>query len=141
MEGDYISASRVIHPLFFPRTHTHTETIAPNMTLITLPPTMKAVVWTGPNKVEVKQIPTPQIVDPTDVIIRTTTSGICGSDLHIYRGHLPVPEGYPIGHEVVGEIVQVGSDVRKWRAGDRVIAPFSASCGECAAAIPCGGSA
>lgn len=100
------------------------------MTIGALPDTMKAVVLEAPFKVAVKDVPTPKIEKPTDIVIQTTVAGLCGSDLHLYRGHLPVPFPITVGHEVVGRIVQVGDDVKKWKVGDNVIVPFTATCGE-----------
>lgn len=102
---------------------------------------MKAVTLEAPFKVKVSEIPTPTIEKDTDVILKTSTAGLCGmsdsldsliigSDLHFYRGHLPSRPGSSVGHEVVGQIVQVGDGVKKWKVGDRIIVPFSTSCGE-----------
>lgn len=100
------------------------------MTIGALPETMKAVMLEAPFKVAIRDIPTPTIEKPTDVVIQTTVAGLCGSDLHMYRGHIPVPFPISIGHEVVGKIVLVGDAVTKWKVGDNVIVPFTVTCGE-----------
>ncbi|OCF31448.1 hypothetical protein I316_06850 [Kwoniella heveanensis BCC8398] len=91
---------------------------------------MKAVVIKGAFKVEVEQQPVPTIQKPTDVIIKTHYSGLCGSDLHNYRQTEP-GTGFILGHEVVGEIVEIGAAVQKFKVGDVVASPFSLSCGNC----------
>ncbi|GMK57459.1 hypothetical protein CspeluHIS016_0402930 [Cutaneotrichosporon spelunceum] len=101
------------------------------MTIGALPPTMKAVVLEAPYKIAVKDVPTPTIQKATDVIVQATVAGLCGSDLHIYRGHIPLALPLTIGHEMVGKIVQVGDEVTKWKVGDNVIVPFTATCGNC----------
>ncbi|BEJ07923.1 hypothetical protein CcaverHIS641_0500080 [Cutaneotrichosporon cavernicola] len=92
---------------------------------------MKAVVLKGPFDVKVEDRPTPTVQEDTDVIIKVTMAGLCGSDLHWYRGHQPKPYDFIVGHETIGRIVEVGSGVTKWKVGDMVIAPFSTSCGDC----------
>ncbi|MFQ6020161.1 MAG: alcohol dehydrogenase catalytic domain-containing protein, partial [Dehalococcoidia bacterium] len=93
---------------------------------------MKAVTFQGPYKVEVRDVPDPAIQEPTDAIIRVTTSAICGSDLHVYNGRLPLPAtGWIIGHEYIGVIEEVGPDVTDFKRGDRVVGSFSAGCGDC----------
>lgn len=81
----------------------------------------------------VDDLPDPAIVAPTDAIVRVTAAGLCGSDLHPYLGREPVRWGVVPGHELVGEVVAVGSRVAEVRPGDRVLAPFTTSCGACAA--------
>lgn len=92
---------------------------------------MKAVVYNGPRNVEVKEVPDPVIRHPNDVIVQVTTSNICGSDLHMYEGRTDLRPGKIIGHENLGEIVEVGDAVTSLRKGDRVCIPFNASCGFC----------
>jgi threonine dehydrogenase-like Zn-dependent dehydrogenase len=93
---------------------------------------MKALCWHGKEKVSVDDVPDPQIRDPRDIIIKVTTTAICGSDLHLYGGMVPTMEaGDIIGHEPMGEVVEVGKNVRTLNKGDRVVVPFTISCGEC----------
>lgn len=93
---------------------------------------MKAICWHGKEDVRVDSVPDPKIEDPRDVIIRVTATAICGSDLHLYDGFMPTMEdGDVIGHEPMGEVVEVGSQVTKLKLGDRVVVPFSISCGTC----------
>ncbi len=93
---------------------------------------MKAITLHGTGDVRVESVPDPKIVDPTDVVVRITTSAICGSDLHQYHGRVPgLPAGVVMGHEFMGVVEEVGAEVRKVRKGDRVVAPFSISCGFC----------
>jgi threonine dehydrogenase-like Zn-dependent dehydrogenase len=93
---------------------------------------MKAVCWHGKHDVRVDTVPDPQICNPQDAIVKVTLSGICGSDLHLYNGYIPtMKEGDILGHEFVGEIVEVGNKVTNLSPGDRVIVPFPISCGEC----------
>ncbi len=92
---------------------------------------MKAVIFHGKGDVRVETVPDPGIEQPTDAVVRITTSAICGSDLHPYHGRVGVGDVFPIGHEFVGVVEAVGSEVRGVRPGDRVVAPFSVSCGTC----------
>jgi glutathione-independent formaldehyde dehydrogenase len=92
---------------------------------------MRAVVWKGKGKVAVEQVEDPRIESATDVIVRITTAGICGSDLHMYEGRTAAEPGVVLGHENMGVIEEVGSAVRQLRAGDRVVLPFNVSCGTC----------
>jgi threonine dehydrogenase-like Zn-dependent dehydrogenase len=93
---------------------------------------MKALCWHGHGDVRVDTVPDPKIEAPTDVIIKVTASGICGSDLHLLDGYMPTMEaGDVLGHEPMGIVVEVGSAVKKLRKGDRVVVPFTISCGEC----------
>ena len=93
---------------------------------------MKATVWFGKQDVRVENVPDPEILNPGDAIVRITSTAICGSDLHLYDGLVPTMEkGDIIGHEFMGEIVEVGSDVRKLKVGDRVVVPFPIACGRC----------
>jgi len=93
---------------------------------------MKALCWYGTNDVRVSTVPDPKIINKTDAIIKITSTAICGSDLHILDGFQPTMEkGDILGHEPMGEVVEVGSDVRNLKVGDRVVVPFTISCGEC----------
>jgi len=95
---------------------------------------MKAITLHGPGDVRVESVPDPRIVDPTDAALRITTSAVCGSDLHQYHGRgggALVQTGATMGHEFMGVVEEVGAAVKTVRAGDRVIVPFSISCGHC----------
>nr|AAA65728.1 alcohol dehydrogenase 3 [Methylobacter marinus] len=93
---------------------------------------MKALCWHGKYDVRVDTVPDPIIVDPTDAIVKITATAICGSDLHLYDGYMPTMEsGDILGHEPMGEVVEVGSEVTSLKTGDRVVVPFTISCGHC----------
>lgn len=93
---------------------------------------MKALTWHGKKDVRIDKVPDPTILDPRDIIIEVTRSAVCGSDLHIYHGHVQeMKKGDILGHEFAGKIVEVGSSVKNLRIGDRVVVPFTISCGEC----------
>jgi threonine dehydrogenase-like Zn-dependent dehydrogenase len=93
---------------------------------------MKAVAWHGKRDIRVDTVPDPKIQEPTDVIIRVTSSGICGSDLHLYEVLGPfMGEGDILGHEPMGVVEEVGGEVTELSAGDRVVVPFNISCGTC----------
>jgi len=93
---------------------------------------MRAVVWEGRRKVEVESVPDPVIEQPTDAIVRITSSGICGSDLHLYEVMSPFMEpGDVLGHEPIGIVEDVGPAVPNLARGDRVVVPFNISCGHC----------
>ena len=92
---------------------------------------MQAVTFQGPGSVELREVADPRIEQPTDALIRITTSTICGTDIRIFWGLIPVPTGAPLGHEFVGVVEEVGEAVRGIRAGQRVVSPFSTSCGRC----------
>jgi threonine dehydrogenase-like Zn-dependent dehydrogenase len=93
---------------------------------------MKALVWMGKKKVEVQNVPDPEILNPKDCIVKVTSTAICGSDIHLYDGYIPTMEkGDIMGHEFMGEVVEVGSGVKKTKVGDRVVVPFTISCGSC----------
>jgi threonine dehydrogenase-like Zn-dependent dehydrogenase len=93
---------------------------------------MKALCWHGTGDVRVDNVPEPKIEDPRDAIVKITASGICGSDLHLFDGFMPTMEkGDILGHEPMGIVVEVGAEVRKLKVGDRVVVPFTISCGEC----------
>ncbi|WP_219413387.1 zinc-dependent alcohol dehydrogenase [Pseudonocardia nigra] len=93
---------------------------------------MKAVTWHGKRDVRVDTVPDPRIQDPTDVIVRITSTGLCGSDLHLYEVLGPfLGEGDILGHEPMGVVAEVGPDVTELSVGDRVVVPFNVSCGTC----------
>ncbi|HJU16416.1 MAG TPA: zinc-dependent alcohol dehydrogenase [Stellaceae bacterium] len=93
---------------------------------------MKALCWHGKGDVRVDTVPDPKIEHPRDAIIRVTASAICGSDLHIYDGVIPTMEaGDVLGHETMGEVVEVGRENTALKVGDRVVVPFTIACGEC----------
>ena len=92
---------------------------------------MKAVVYQGPYSVAVQDVDDPRIADPTDVVLRVTTSAICGSDLHMYEGRTDAQAGIVFGHENMGVVEEVGSGVATVRRGDRVVMPFNVACGFC----------
>ena len=93
---------------------------------------MKAVCWHGTNDVRVEQVPDPAILNARDAIIKVTTTAICGSDLHLLDGFIPtLKDGDILGHEFMGEVVEVGPENRKLRIGDRVVVPFTIACGNC----------
>lgn len=93
---------------------------------------MKALVYHGPKQVSVDNVPDSKIEKATDVIIRLTTTNICGSDLHMYEGRTDVAKGKILGHENLGEVVEVGKAVDFIKKGDRVVLPFNIGCGFCA---------
>jgi threonine dehydrogenase-like Zn-dependent dehydrogenase len=93
---------------------------------------MKAVCWHGKENMRVDNVADPKIVDSSDVVLKITTTAICGSDLHLYDGYMPTMEkGDIIGHEPMGEVIEVGKAVKKLKKGDRVVVPFTISCGKC----------
>src|SRR5262249_35988147 len=93
---------------------------------------MKANCWYGKQDVRVVDVPDPKILNKRDAIVKITATAICGSDLHLYNGFIPTMEkGDILGHEFMGEVVEVGSEVKKLKAGDRVVVAFPISCGAC----------
>lgn len=93
---------------------------------------MKANCWFGRHQVRIEDVPEPRILNAQDAIIRVTSTAICGSDLHLYDGYVPTLEkGDILGHEFMGEVVEVGREVRRLRVGDRVVVPFPIACGRC----------
>lgn len=93
---------------------------------------MKAICWHGTGDLRVDTVPDPMIKDPHDMIVRITATAICGSDLHLYDGFMPTMKaGDVIGHEPMGEVVEIGSEVKTLKTGDRVVIPFTISCGDC----------
>jgi len=93
---------------------------------------MKALTWHGRGDVRCDDVPDPSVIDPTDAVIRVTSTAICGSDLHLYDGFNPFMEkGDVLGHEPMGIIEEVGAEVKRLKPGDRVVVPFTISCGSC----------
>ncbi|HJT33545.1 MAG TPA: zinc-dependent alcohol dehydrogenase [Pirellulales bacterium] len=93
---------------------------------------MKALCWHGKGDVRVDSVPDPKILDPRDAIVRVTATAICGSDLHLYDGYMPtMKSGDVLGHEFMGEVVEVGPGNHQLKPGDRVVVPFTMACGEC----------
>jgi threonine dehydrogenase-like Zn-dependent dehydrogenase len=93
---------------------------------------MKAVCWYGTHDVRVEEVPEPKIFNKRDAIVKITATAICGADLHIYNGYLPgMQKGDILGHEFMGEVVEVASEVRNLKKGDRVVVPFTICCGHC----------
>lgn len=94
---------------------------------------MKALTFQDIRDVRVVEVAEPRLVDPGDVLVRVELAAICGSDLHPFRGHeRGLDVGTVLGHEFMGEVVEVGAAVQRWQRGDRVVAPFSTNCGDCA---------
>jgi threonine dehydrogenase-like Zn-dependent dehydrogenase len=93
---------------------------------------MKAVTWQGKRNISVEEVPNPVIQEPNDIIIKVTSTCICGSDLHLYEVMTPYMEkGDIMGHEPMGIVTEIGSDITNVKVGDRVVIPFNISCGEC----------
>lgn len=93
---------------------------------------MKAVCWNGVTNVEVEDVPDPKLLNPRDAIVKVTSTSICGSDLHLYDGYIPtMKKGDILGHEFMGEVVEVGGQVKNLAKGDRVVVPFPIACGNC----------
>ena len=96
---------------------------------------MRATCWYGKHDVRVEQVPDPKILNQHDAIVRISSTAICGSDLHLYNALIPtMKKGDVLGHEFMGEVVEVGREVKNLRVGDRVVVPFPIACGACA---PC----
>ena len=93
---------------------------------------MRATTWQGRNSVEVQDVPDPRILNQRDAIVKITSTAICGSDLHLYDGYIPtMKRGDVIGHEFMGEVVELGRGVSNLKVGDRVVVPFPIACGNC----------
>jgi len=93
---------------------------------------MKATVWKSPNTVQVEEVPDPQILNSQDAIVKITSTAICGSDLHLLQAYVPaMMPGDILGHEFMGEVVEVGPSVTKLKVGDRVVVPSFIVCNQC----------
>src|SRR6478609_3155795 len=93
---------------------------------------MRALCWHGKSDIRCDIVPDPRSEEPRDAIVRITSCAICGSDLHLYDGFMPgMMDGDIMGHEFMGEVVEVGRDNKKLKVGDRVVVPFTIACGEC----------
>jgi threonine dehydrogenase-like Zn-dependent dehydrogenase len=93
---------------------------------------MKAVCWNGITNVSVEEVPDPKLINPRDAIIKVTSTAICGSDLHLYDGYIPtMKKGDILGHEFMGEVMEVADEVKNLERGDRVVVPFPIACGQC----------
>jgi len=96
---------------------------------------MRAVTFQAPGEVRVEEVPEPELIDAGDAIVQIEATGVCGSDLHIYHGRVPVEPGFTIGHEFVGTVLAAGSDVDRVAVGDRVLGCFHTACGTCVACV------
>jgi glutathione-independent formaldehyde dehydrogenase len=92
---------------------------------------MKAVVYEGPRKIKMKEVPDARLERPTDALVKITSRNICGSDLHMYEGRTDVEKGKVLGHENLGRVAEVGEAVDRIKVGDLVCLPFNISCGFC----------
>src|SRR5581483_335243 len=93
---------------------------------------MRANCWYGKHEMRVETVPDPKILNSNDVILRVTSTAICGSELHLYNGYVPTMQhGDVLGHEFMGEVVETGKSVKNLKRGDRVVVPFAIACGQC----------
>src|SRR5690349_20299100 len=93
---------------------------------------MKATCWMGKKSIQVENVPDPKILNERDAIVRITSTAICGSDMHLYNGFVPsMIKGDVLGHEFMGEVVELGKGVSNLKVGDRVVVPFPIACGNC----------
>lgn len=93
---------------------------------------MRALTWEGKHEIALKHVYDPKILNPLDAIVKVTTTAICGSDLHLYNGYIPtMKKGDIMGHETMGEVVEVGSMIHNIRVGDKIVIPFDIGCGSC----------
>jgi len=92
---------------------------------------MRALTFQAPGEVRLEEVAEPRLSDPADAIVRVESSGVCGSDLHIYHGRVWIEPGFVLGHELVGTVLEVGDDVRSVKPGDRVLSCFHTACGTC----------
>jgi glutathione-independent formaldehyde dehydrogenase len=92
---------------------------------------MKALVYKGPRNVQIENVPDPKIEKPTDVLVKITSTNICGSDLHMYEGRTDVEKGKVLGHENLGQVIEVGKAVSHVQPDDWVCLPFNIACGFC----------
>ncbi|HEX5610351.1 MAG TPA: alcohol dehydrogenase catalytic domain-containing protein [Solirubrobacterales bacterium] len=96
---------------------------------------MRAVTFQAPGEVRIEEKPEPEVLAADDAVVRVDASGICGSDLHIYHGRVPVEQGFTIGHEFVGTVIAAGDDVERVAVGDRVLGTFLTACGTCSSCL------
>ncbi|HVQ59770.1 MAG TPA: alcohol dehydrogenase catalytic domain-containing protein [Solirubrobacterales bacterium] len=96
---------------------------------------MRTVTFQAPGEVRIEEKPEPEVVVADDAVVRVDASGICGSDLHIYHGRVPVEQGFTIGHEFVGTVIAAGDDVERVAVGDRVLGTFLTACGTCSSCL------
>ena len=96
---------------------------------------MRVVTFQAPGEVRIEEKADPEIGAPDDAVVRVGASGICGSDLHIYHGRVPVEPGFTIGHEFVGTVLAAGAEVERVAVGDRVLGCFHTACATCAACL------
>jgi 2-desacetyl-2-hydroxyethyl bacteriochlorophyllide A dehydrogenase len=96
---------------------------------------MRAVTFQAPGEIRIEEKPDPQIEASDDALVRVEASGICGSDLHIFHGRVPVEQGFTIGHEFVGTVIEAGPDVERVGIGDRVLGCFHTACATCASCL------
>jgi 2-desacetyl-2-hydroxyethyl bacteriochlorophyllide A dehydrogenase len=96
---------------------------------------MRAVTFQAPGEVRIEEKPEPEVLAADDAVVRVDVSGICGSDLHIYHGRVPVEQGFTIGHEFVGTVLAAGDDVERVAVGDRVLGTFLTACGTCSSCL------
>ena len=96
---------------------------------------MRAVTFQAPGQVRIEEKPEPELIAPDDAVVRIEASGICGSDLHIYHGRVPVEPGFTIGHEFVGTVLAAGEEVERVAVGDRVLGTFHTACATCASCL------
>ena len=96
---------------------------------------MRAVTFQAPEQVRIEEKPDPEVVAADDAVVRVEASGICGSDLHIYHGRVPVQPGFTIGHEFVGTVLEAGDDVERVAVGDRVLGTFHTACATCSSCL------
>ncbi|KAK7990944.1 alcohol dehydrogenase [Apiospora arundinis] len=99
--------------------------------MASLPAAMKAVVFDGPHKVSLQERPVPAIKEAKDIVVKVHSTALCGSELHTFRGLHPSATGFIMGHEFTGEVVAAGEGVKSVKVGDKVVSPFTTSCGEC----------
>jgi alcohol dehydrogenase len=92
---------------------------------------MRAVTFQAPGEVRIEERPEPELLAPDDAVVRVEATGICGSDLHIYRGRIPIEPGFTIGHEYVGTVIAAGDEVSRVAVGDRVLGCYCTACGDC----------
>jgi threonine dehydrogenase-like Zn-dependent dehydrogenase len=93
---------------------------------------MKALCWEGKHDISVKNVSDPTLINPHDAVIKVTSAAICGSDLHLYDGYIPTMEkGDILGHETMGEVMEIGRSVKKVKVGDKIVIPFDIGCGSC----------